>query len=198
MIEVLAQEVTSRLAGEIAVRIPQPDYTQRHEDKAAGKVGYQTLIYGDNPAPGASFRYTVRGEETIYPLSVLATLSTGGVAGDRSLVIEYRDTNDARWLVAGAPVTAGPSDTHSYCWHPQAGTPSWVVEDTIVAPLAPQMLYPPQSLVLKLSGAQAGDQISGVVLAVWRYPTGQWTERPDWTTGEPELVASTTQEPPNA
>lgn len=176
----IATAISDQLAGTLTALAERPNYNEGLVPLKAGRVGYQALLDLAQPAAASSARYTVPGEQTIYPLSVMATLATSSAAGTRQLVIEYQDANAVRWCIAGGPVSLDPSQTQSFCWHPNAGTPSWPVADAAVAPFAPQMLYPPQSLVVKLTGGQAGDQVSSVRIAAWVYPTGQYVERPDW------------------
>ena len=146
-------------------------YAQGLVEPVAGRVGYQDLIRGDNPAPGSDYRYTVPGDYVLWPLSVFCRLTTSAVAGDRSLTIEYQDNNGDRYLVAGAPVTVDPSSTQAFCWHPLVGGVAWPVDDAALAPLPQQMIYPGSSLVLRLVGEDAADQLDKVRLSVYLYPT---------------------------
>lgn len=176
----IATAISDQLAGTVTALRDAPNYPQGLVPQKAGRVGYQQIIDLATPATNTSARYTVPGEQTIYPLSVMATLTTSAVVGSRSLVLEYQDSNSVRWVIAGAPVLLAESQAQSFCWTPNAGTPSWPVSDAAIAPLSPQMLYPSQSLVVKLGSGQAGDQVSSVRIAAWVYPTGQYVERPDW------------------
>lgn len=119
-------------------------------------------IHASNPAPGAEFVYEVPRATALWPLSVMATLTASGAGSDRGVWLEYRDSTDARYCVAGAPVAVAPGTTQSFCWQPAAGTPSWPVDDVAVAPLPVQPLEGSYGLAVVIGGAEAGDQISDV------------------------------------
>jgi hypothetical protein len=172
------RERTERLGGSIAVALVEPlstviaeTYAQGLVQPVAGRAGYQDLIRGDSPAAGQSYRYRVPGEHVLWPLSVMCSLTTDATVGQRSLTVEFQDADDVRYCVAGAPVTLAASQSQSFCWQPQAGGVAWPVEDTAIAPLPQQMIYPSHSLVIKLGNGQAGDQLAAIRLAVALYPT---------------------------
>lgn len=146
-------------------------YAQPLVEPVAGHVGYHELIAGVNPTAGASFRFRIPGEYALRLLSVLATLTTSAVAGSRSLTLEYQDSEDVRYLVAGAPVTLPASQAQTFCWHPLAGDVAWPVEDAAIAPLPQQFLYPTSSLLIKIGNVQAGDQLSSIRLVVEKVKT---------------------------
>jgi hypothetical protein len=168
----------NELAGEIAVQLVEPlgnaladQYNQRLVEPVAGRPGYQDLLRPADPAAGANLRYTVPGDFVMWPLSVFARLTCSAVAGDRSLTLEYQDSDQQRYLVAGAPVTLAASQQQAFCWHPLAGDVAWPVDDAAIAPLPQQMLYPTSSLVIRLAGGDVGDQIDKARLSVYFYPT---------------------------
>lgn len=160
---VLVQPVTSVLAEQFSENLVEP---------VAGHVGYQELIRGDQPAPGANYVYTVPGALVLWPLSVLCRLTTSGAAGLRSLVLELWDPNGERYLVAGTQAQLDAGQTGTYCFHPLAGDVAWPVDDAALAPLPQQHIYAGHAVVLRVAGADAGDQISGVRISAWLYPTG--------------------------
>lgn len=120
--------------------------------------GWQALVNGPPPALGADAVYTV-ANSSLWPLSVMARLTTSGTAGDRSLTLEYQDGDGVRFLVAGANVTQPASQTQSYCWQPSAGVGSWPVDDVAVAPLPQQLLTHGYRLVVRLASGDTGDRI---------------------------------------
>lgn len=164
--ESIAVQLVEPLANVLAER-----WNQGLVEPVAGRTGYQDLIRPDSPAAGEDFRYTVPGERVLWPLSVMCRLTTSGVAGDRSLTIEYQDADQTRYLVAGANVTLAASQQQSFCWHPLAGDVAWPVDDAAIAPLPQQMIYPASSLVLRLAGGDAADQLDQIRLSVYLYPT---------------------------
>src|SRR5207344_2937951 len=103
--------------------------------------------------------YLVPGDFTVYPLSVLARLTTSAAVGQRSLTLEYRDASDTRYLVAGTQATLAASQVQSFCWHPRAGDVAWPVDDCAILPLPQQLLFPAFSLVLKIGSPDVADQL---------------------------------------
>jgi hypothetical protein len=167
MAEVMAPLVVAPIEAVLAEQFSQPLGTV----ETSGRAGYQDLIRGDDPAAGADYVETVAGDRILWPLSVMARLTCSGLAGDRSLTVEYRDSEGIRWLVCGANVTLQATDQQTFCWHPQAGDVAWPVNDAAIAPLAQQFLYPASSLAIHLQGGQAGDQIDQVRISVFVYTT---------------------------
>jgi hypothetical protein len=120
--------------------------------------GWQALVNGAPPGLGQDAVYTVSGA-SLWPLSVMARLTTSSQAADRSLTLEYQDGDGGRFLVAGANVTQPASQTFSYCWQPGAGVGTWPVDDTVVATLPQQLLKHGCRLVLHLASGDPGDKI---------------------------------------
>lgn len=172
-----AAELTAQLlAGELAIVLdsllerqvappPQPAALEWGDN-----FGYQQLIDGAAPGPGLDFSYPVPGDVTVYPLSVMCQVVTSGVAGDRSVAVEYRDGDDVRYVICGAPVTVPANTTQSFCWHPLVGNPSWPVEDAALAPLVQQHLYSPARLAITVWDGDAGDVIEQVRVSAQFFP----------------------------
>lgn len=146
-------------------------FNQPLVEPVAGRVGFQDLIRPASPAAGANFTYTVGGDKVLWPLSVMCRLTTSAAVGDRTLALEYQDSDGVRYLVAGAPVVASASDSRSWVWHPNAGETSWPVEDAVISPLPQQHLYATNRLVLRIGGADVADQLDQVRISAWVYPT---------------------------
>lgn len=158
----VADEVESRLG--VTRDEPPPDL---------GDVGplphqWDDIVYGQTPAAGASYTYTVATSMTLY--SVMARLMCSNVAGDRSLTLEYQDGSGSRFCVAGANVTLAASQSQSFCWQPTSSVGSWPVDDVAVAPLPVQPLRAPWLIVVRLAGTfDVADQIDTVRLAARFY-----------------------------
>lgn len=157
----------------LAVAKNLPAYAQGLVQPVAGVPGRQELVAGASPAAGASYRFRTPGEYIIRPLSVLCQLATSAAVGDRTLTLEYQDSDDVRYLVAGTQAALTALQTQSFCWHPLAGDVAWPVDDVAIAPLPQQMIYPSSSLVIKIGNVQVGDQISLVRIVVEKYETGE-------------------------
>lgn len=169
----------AQLGEQIAVHLIEPvenllaeRYNQPLVEPVVGRVGYQDLLRGDDPAAGSDFRYTVPGQHVLWPLSVMCRFTTSAVAGDRTLTLEYQDTNGQRYLIARPDVLASANDQRSWCWHPHGKETPWLGLD-VIAPLPQQHIYPTHSLVLRLVGSfDVGDQLDQVRISCWLYPTG--------------------------
>jgi hypothetical protein len=167
------KRLAERLAYYRSLIPPPVTYAQALVEPVAAQVGYQDLIRGDTPAAGDSYRYRVTGDMVVRLLSVLCQLTTSAVVGDRTLTLEYQDDQDVRYLVAGTQAELEASQSQGFCWHPLAGDVAWPVGDVAIAPLPQQMIYPTHSVVLKIGGVQAGDQIDLIRLSVETFETGQ-------------------------
>jgi hypothetical protein len=128
------------------------------------------LLLDVDPPIGEDYTYLVPGDFVVYPLTVMCRFTTSAAIGDRALTVDYLGPDGVRFCVGGAPVTAGPSDVHAFCWQPTAGTPSWVVGDAVVAALAPIFLYPTYTLRVHVTNGDPGDQLDSVRLAAYFYP----------------------------
>jgi hypothetical protein len=166
--EALAPLVVAPLEAMMAEQFAQPLGTV----EASGRAGYQDLIRGTDPAPGADWVYDVGGDAILFPLSVMARLTCSAAVSDRSLTVEYRDADGVRYLVGGAPVTLAASQQQSFCWQPNAGDVAWPVNDAAIAPLPQQFLYPGASLAVHLQSGDAADQLDELRLSAYLYPTG--------------------------
>jgi hypothetical protein len=151
----VAELVVPQVVEAVTATLAQPD------PAADPPSVWQDIIFGATPAPGASFTYTVSGD-TLWPLAVMCRLTCSAVAGDRSLTMEYHGTDGVRFNVAGANTTLAASQQQAFCWQPSAGVGSWPVDDVAVAPLPQQLLQHGVSIVLRLVGGDAGDQLDQV------------------------------------
>lgn len=131
-----------------------------------------TLEYGTSPAAGATFTHTVDGRYYERLVTVFARLVTDANAGDRTVYLEWRNDADARYAMAGAPVTQPASTTTDYAFQPWLGQPDWSVDGTVLVPL-PQLLVPPTwDWRLNVADIEATDQLSQVRFLVERFFTG--------------------------
>jgi hypothetical protein len=171
------QELNGELAQQVSALVVQPvenllaeRFNQPLVEPVAGRVGYQDVLAPTQPAAGSDFSYQATGAAAIWPLSIMARLTTDANVADRSFTLEYRDGQNVRYLVGGVQATLAASQRQTFCWHPLAGDVAWPVNDVAIGPLPQQMLYATHSLVLHIGNAQAGDQIDQVRLSVYVYP----------------------------
>ncbi len=85
---------------------PEPEPHEQHDH----------IVYGAQPAAGGDYRFQVTYPS--YPLAVYCRVTTDGTAGTRSVAVEYRTGDGARFIIAGSAVTLAPSQQQSFNWHP--------------------------------------------------------------------------------
>ena len=122
------------------------------------------VVYGAAPAPGADFVYSSR--EPTWPLSVFCRVVTSNAVANRNVAVEYRSGDGLRYVIAGANVTIPAMTTQAFCWHPEAGSAYWPVEDAAIAALPQQWLVSPSQLAITVFGGDVADQIDQVRLAI--------------------------------
>lgn len=126
------------------------------------RFGGPEVVYGTSPAAGADFSAEV-GEGYLSRLvSVFARLVTDANVASRELVVEYRDGQDQRLQLYGAPVTVSASDTVDYAYSVFQPRAEWEVDSSILVPLGPFLLEPSWDFRLHVVNVQAGDQLSRI------------------------------------
>ena len=138
---------------------------------ATSRNAIRELVDGATPAAGADFVQTIEGRYVTRLVSVFARLVTDANVANRELVLEYRDENDDRFALMGAPVVVTASDTVDYAFGRHLGQPDWPCDDTILVPLLPTPLLPSWDFRLHLVNAQATDQLSRVRILWERFYT---------------------------
>lgn len=168
----LAAEIGAQVAAAIVVAPVEPEpVSDTEREGLAPPMVVDQLFYGAQPLAGADFSYQVPGDRALWPLSVMCRLTTSNAAGARYLTLEYHDSNNVRYLVAGAPVTLAASQQQSFCWQPDAGTYAWPVSDVAIAALPQQLIPPSRYVVLNITGGAVGDQLDQVVISARWYST---------------------------
>lgn len=126
------------------------------------RYGFPSLEFGTSPAAGAHFVQPIEGGYFARLLSVHCRLVTSADVADRTVVVEYRDGQDQRYMLSGAPVSQTASSTND--WDFAVGTPraEWPVDSSILVPLAAAILEPGQDFRIYVSGIEATDQLSAI------------------------------------
>lgn len=135
---------------------------QRAVTPATASVEWDDLLYGAQPAPGASFAYTCLWDTR--PLAVMCRLTTSPALGERTLILEYTDGSGVAYCLAGANVQIDPGSVNRFCWQPTVGVGSWPVANAVVAPLPPDTLKRGWRIALTLAGADTADQLDMIRL----------------------------------
>lgn len=126
------------------------------------RYGLPELVYGAQPAAGADFVQAVDGWYYARLVSLFCTLTTDANAADREVVVEYRDQDDARFALAGAPVTVSANSSVSFFFSAWQGQAEWQVDGSVLVPLPPLLLDPTYDFRLHVVNAQVGDQLSAI------------------------------------
>lgn len=132
------------------------------------------LVEGTAPAAGADFSLTMEGRYLTRLLSLRVFFDTDANAADREVVLEYRNDQNLRYALMGAPVTVSANDTVDYLFQRGQGQAEWPVDDTIIVPLLPYVLPPGHNLRLHVVNVQAGDALTGIRLYWERFRTDEY------------------------
>jgi hypothetical protein len=142
------------------------------------RVGLPEYERGASPAAGEHFAPALDGSYFYRLLSLHVRLVTDATAADRTVVIEYRDTEDSRYDLSGNPVTQDESTTTDWIFSVFTEHGEWPVDDTILVPLHPVLLLPTHDFRVFVDNVQAGDQLSRIRFMFERF----------YTTGQPVLA----------
>lgn len=126
------------------------------------RYGLPEYVQGASPAAGAHFVQAITGQYHTRLVSVFARLVTDATAAARTVLVEYRDAEDNRFVFSGAPVTQSASDTIDWAFHVFHSQAEWEIDNSILIPLAPILLPPTFDFRVFVGSIQAGDQLSQV------------------------------------
>lgn len=132
--------------------------------------GFVEPIYPDDPPAGQSFGYQFPGQYDSRLQFVTVQLKTDGTAGNRLLTIDYLDGNGVALTRDGIAVLIPSGSTQLYLGQSGRGESSAVAGAPIWFPLCGRFGKPGQSISITVTGIQAGDQLSGIVLVFERFP----------------------------
>lgn len=139
-------------------------------DAPSFAVGWQEPVYVPNPAVGGQWAYTVDGRYCERLLAVTHVFTTSAVVGNRYPAVNLADVNGRviTSVPGGGPVVASSVKP---CYLTGGGPAYGDSVPTGVYGFIPDLLIPGgwswQSSVL---GMDAGDEFTGVVLLVQRFP----------------------------
>lgn len=131
-----------------------------------------SLEYGAQPAVATAFIQAIEGRYYTRLVTVFCRLVTDANVADRQVFIDYRDAADARYAIAGAPVTQAASTTTDYAFQAFVGQSDWPVDDTVLVTLPPVILLPTHDFRIGIDNVQAADQLSQVRFVWERFWTG--------------------------
>lgn len=140
-------------------------------------------VQGANPAAAAAFVQQIDDGYWWRLLTVSVRLNTDATAANRTLRVEYRDTENNVVSINGNPVTypAATADEDFFfsVWHPRG---EWEVATANIVPLSPMLLQPGWDWRIGVTNIQAGDTLTVIRFTVEKfYPpeSGDYTV-PGW------------------
>ena len=160
ILELAAELIGDRVA--LATYQPAPSQGPTFEQP------YQGIVSVPNGSGTVPASYLIGGTSAAWPLSVMCRLTCDATVADRTVAVELRGGDGKRFVVAGTQATVAANGQQSFCWHPQAGSVAWPIEDVAIAPLPQQHLLPGQSLAIVVWNGAAGDVLDEVLVS-FRY-----------------------------
>src|SRR6267142_1490704 len=134
------------------------------------QVGWQEPVYIPNPAAGQNWKFKVDGRYFTRVLSVTFVLQTSAVVANRFPQLQLLDSNGVLITEIGAGGTVvATSNLQNYL---TVGNP-FISAGASGGSFGymPDLLIPPDwSWQSQVFGIDAGDQLSGIVLLVQRFP----------------------------
>jgi len=158
LLELAAQLIGEQVA--VAVFSPAPSQSPTFSQP------YQSLVEAPNGTGTVAAVYTVGGTSAAWPLSVMCRLTTDATVADRTVAVEYIGGTGLRYVVAGTQAIVKASGQQSFCWHPQAGSVAWPIEDVAIAPLPQQHILPFGQIAVRVWNGAAGDVLDQVVISL--------------------------------
>ena len=137
-----------------------------------GRHGYPVTEYPASPAAGADYSDGFGGGYLCRLIAVHARLVTSADVADRELVLEYRDGQDQRIDLMGAPVEQTASTTTDYVFSAFQGQAEWPVDGSVLVPLHPLLLPLGFDARLHIVGVQATDALSRIRVTLERFDVG--------------------------
>ena len=124
--------------------------------------GLPEYVQRPSPAVATAFREAIPGQYFARFITVFCRVVTDANVANRTVAIEYRDHEQNRMVLAGAPVVQTATTTTDYAFTAWLGQPDWAVISTVLVPIPPLLLLPTFDMGIIIDTVQAGDQISRV------------------------------------
>lgn len=126
---------------------------------------------GTSPAAGADFTLALDGKFTTRLVSLHCRLVTNASVANREVVLEYRNDQDLRFALMGAPVTWPASTTVDYEFNILQRQAEWPVDSSVLVPAFPMFLPGGWNLRIHVVSMNAADQLSAIRGTWERYYT---------------------------
>lgn len=133
------------------------------------ELGYRDVRTPVNPAAGANYTLSigdVRGDY-VRVVAVKASLATDANVANRFFALDYLVRGAAYSIRNGAAaVTTASTTARVFQWDRAHTVSDFAANTPVFMPLVDLILIPGDSLQLTVDSIQAGDQISGIVIAL--------------------------------
>lgn len=133
--------------------------------------GQRELLPLDTPSAGGGFTRTIDGRYIVRPLALHFRIVTDATVANRTVYVQYRDTNGVAFASMLAPVNVTASTTVDFAFWRGLGQADWIGTTPVTVPLMEAFLLPSWQLAVAIDGVQAGDQLSRIRLYQEEFPT---------------------------
>lgn len=133
---------------------------------------YPDFISGAQPAAGANYALTVPGDYWLRVLGCLFTLATDSNAANRAVSLDFINGRAVTYLRNGFGATIAASTTQQVQFQVGRGTTEVTTGTVLYVPLCDLILQSGSQVQITVGSIQVGDQLSGIQLAVEKFPTG--------------------------
>lgn len=132
--------------------------------------GWPELVYGAQPAAAAGFTLTNPGRLGWRLVGACFRFVTDANAANRYLSVDYNDGNGLYAARNPFPQAVTLSTTAEMSFQADRGSADWNANNFAAVPLQAFFFSPGQKLEINVTNAQAGDQLSRIVLVFERFP----------------------------
>ena len=134
---------------------------------------FEDTIYGQNPAAGANFTFTIPGEYAFRPKVIYCQMVTSAVVAARIMHLQFLDA-DSRFL-ANYIISSNQaaSLTRDYTWAETVGYAAPVSSAVFVTGITPITMQPGWKIRLLVLSIDIGDQVKNITMTGDKYFTGE-------------------------
>jgi hypothetical protein len=135
-----------------------------------GGWGSQEPFTIANPGAATNATFTCDGRGRRRLITLVFTLTTDANAANRYVTVEYRGIASAAYAVNAASVLVTASSTQRFAGSIDRGVAEWNTGTDVLFPLEDVFIHPSDTVVIAVSGMQAGDTLTGIRGVMERFP----------------------------
>lgn len=132
---------------------------------------FQQVVAIDNPAAGVDVLQALDPRYSQWLLSLVFTLTTSAVAGNRYVTVEYLDGTNTAFCVNAAGVAVLAGSTQRFAGSSERGEGEWATGTDVLFPLMPLQLEGGHTLSINVANMDVADTLTGIRAAFWRVYT---------------------------